>query len=63
MHWGIGEISSSLIPGGQVPAPMHCDGICLGSTLEVDGVEILTKGDFVHPELIESAQRLQKPIL
>jgi len=63
MHWGIGEISNSLIPGGQVPAPMHCDGICLGCSLEADGVEILRNGNYVHPELMESAKQLRKPIL
>ena len=63
MHWGIGEISNNLIPGGQVPAPMHCDGICLGCTLEADGVEILRNGNFVHPEMAEVAERLRKPIL
>ncbi len=63
MHWGIGEISNNLIPGGQVPAPMHCDGICLGCTLEADGVEILRNGNFVHPRLERLAKALKEPIL
>jgi len=63
MHWGIGEISNNLIPGGQVPAPMHCDGICLGCSLEVDGVSVLKSGNFVHPELLDPARRLRKPVL
>jgi 2,5-dihydroxypyridine 5,6-dioxygenase len=63
MHWGIGEISNSLIPGGQIPAPMHCDGICLGCSLEADGAPILTNGNFVHPDLVELAVKLREPIL
>ena len=63
MHWGIGEITEKLIPGGQVPAPMHCDGICLACSLEADGVEVLSNGSFVHPELHALAERLRKPVL
>jgi len=59
VHWGIGEISAGLIPGGQVIAPMHCDGTCLSATLEVDGQVLLKEGDFVGP-LADLGRQLKK---
>ncbi|MEM3484638.1 MAG: hypothetical protein QXI12_03365 [Candidatus Methanomethyliaceae archaeon] len=49
VHWGIGEVSAGLIPGGQIVAPVHCDGSCLAASIEVDGEYILKRGEFVGP--------------
>lgn len=62
VHWGIGEISEGLIPGGQVIAPMHCDGTCLSATLEADGRVLLKEGDFVGP-LADLAKQLKKQMV
>jgi leucyl aminopeptidase (aminopeptidase T) len=62
-HWGIGEISNTLIPGGQRPAPMHCDGTCLRSTLYVDGTEVVREGEFIIEELFQLASKLKQMVI
>jgi leucyl aminopeptidase (aminopeptidase T) len=52
-EWGIGNH-----PG--MPAPSHSDGICLNSSIWLDGTQILDKGISVHPELSKLAKKLGK---
>ena len=63
-EWGLGNVGPQLapdIPGG-IPAASHCDGICLNSSVWLDGVQILDKGVVVGPtpELVELARKLGK---
>ena len=52
-EWGIGNHP------GQ-PAPSHTDGICLNSSVWLDGGQILDKGKCVHTKLSELAKKLGK---
>ena len=49
-EWGIGNVGGHLIPGG-IPAPTHSDGICLNTSVWLDGVQIMDKGVLIDPEL------------
>ncbi|MDI6868266.1 MAG: aminopeptidase [Coprothermobacterota bacterium] len=59
-EWGIGHIGELLIPGGAVPAPSHSDGVCLNSSVWLDGVQILDKGQVMGTELKKLAAKLGK---
>jgi len=52
-EWGVGNH-----PG--MPAPSHSDGICLNSSVWLDGEQVLDEGRSVHPELAELARKLGK---
>lgn len=58
-EWGIGNVGPILYPGG-ISGPSHSDGICLNSSVFLDGVQILDKGTFVEPKLKELAKKLGK---
>lgn len=63
-EWGFGNVGPQLvsdIPGG-IPAASHTDGICLNSSVWLDGVQILDKGVVVGPtpEIVEYARQLGK---
>lgn len=58
-EWGIGNVGPILIPGG-ISGPSHSDGICLNSSVWLDGVQILDKGVFIEPELKELSKKLGK---
>jgi len=52
-EWGVGNH-----PG--MPAPSHSDGICLNSSVWLDGEQILEEGRSIHPKLAELAKKLGK---
>lgn len=52
-EWGIGSYSGR-------PAPSHSDGICLNSSVTLDGKQIVDRGKIVHSELAELASKLGK---
>jgi leucyl aminopeptidase (aminopeptidase T) len=61
-EWGWGNVGATLtpdIPGG-IPAPAHTDGICLNSSVWIDGVQVLDKGTVVGPnqKIIDLAHKL-----
>lgn len=58
-EWGIGNVGPFLVPGG-ISGPSHSDGICLNSSVWLDGIQILDKGRFIHAELKELAKKLGK---
>lgn len=58
-QWGIGNVGQSLIPGG-VFAPSHSDGVCLNTSVWLDGVQIMEKGQVLEPELVALAKKLGK---
>ncbi len=58
-EWGIGNVGPILIPGG-ISGPSHSDGICLNSSVWLDGVQIMDKGQVLDPELQALAKKLGK---
>lgn len=63
-EWGFGNVGPQLvsdIPGG-IPAASHSDGICLNSSVWLDGVQILDEGVVVGPtpEIVALAKKLGK---
>lgn len=51
-EWGIGNICPRLVPDipGGVKAASHCDGICLNSSVWLDGKKVLDNGKIVNFE-------------
>jgi len=63
-EWGFGNVGPQLvsdIPGG-IPASSHSDGICLNSSVWIDGKQFLDKGVVVGPtdEIVALARNLGK---
>ncbi|CAM3850708.1 aminopeptidase [Parendozoicomonas haliclonae] len=52
-EWGIGYVHPLDAPPHGIDAKSHCDGICLNSSVWVDGVQVLDTGKVVHPKLKE----------
>lgn len=50
-EWGIGYVSPYDAPPAGQDAKSHCDGICLNSSVWLDGVQIMDEGRMVDPEL------------
>lgn len=59
-EWGLGYLSPMDAPPCGIDAPSHCDGICLNSSVWLDGVPITDRGEVVHPELRPLADKLTK---
>jgi len=58
-EWGIGQVGPMSVPGG-IAAPSHADGICLNSSVWLDGIQIMDKGQLLDPELKDLAKKLGK---
>lgn len=63
-EWGFGNVGPQIvsdIPGG-IPAASHSDGICLNSSVWLDGKPILIDGEVVGPteEIVALARKLGK---
>ncbi len=50
-EWGLGYLGAADAPPDGIDAPSHTDGICLNSTVILDGEKILDKGKLVDEEL------------
>jgi leucyl aminopeptidase (aminopeptidase T) len=59
-EWGIGYVDQSLTGGEPIPASSHTDGICLNTSVWLDGKQIFDKGRVVGPELAKLAKKLGK---
>jgi len=59
-EWGVGHIGPSIAPPDGIPAASHSDGICLNTSVWLDGEQLLDKGKVVHKDLIEMAKKLGK---
>ena len=57
-EWGLGYLSPVDAPPDGIQAKSHMDGICLNSSVWLDGVQILHEGVVVHPDLKDLADRL-----
>jgi len=57
-EWGIGDIGAMLIEPDGIPAPSHTDGICLNTSVWLDGRQIMDTGRVVDPELMPFAEKL-----
>ncbi len=58
-EWGMGY-QGPFFKGKVGEAPTHADGICLNSSVWIDGEKITEEGKVVHPELAELAKKLGK---
>jgi len=58
-EWGIGNVGAILVPGG-ISGSSHSDGICLNSSVWLDKVQIMDKGQLLDPELKKLAEKLGK---
>ncbi len=59
-EWGLGYVGPMLTGGEPIKAPSHTDGICLNTSVWLDGKQIWDKGRTVHPELAKLAKKLGK---
>ena len=57
-EWGLGYLSPVDAPPDGIQASSHCDGLCLDSSVWLDGVQILDKGVVIHPDLKPLADQL-----
>jgi leucyl aminopeptidase (aminopeptidase T) len=58
-QWGIGNVGPTAVPGG-ISGPSHMDGICLNSSVWLDGEQITDTGSVVHKDLADMARALGK---
>jgi len=59
-EWGIGYLGTLLTGGKPIDAPSHSDGICLNTSVWLDGKQIWDKGKAVDSKLAELAKKLGK---
>ncbi len=52
-EWGIGYVSPLEAPPDGLNAKSHTDGICLNSSVWIDGRQIMDQGKIIDPELLE----------
>lgn len=59
-EWGIGYLVAADAPPEGIRARSHCDGICLNSSVWLDGENILDRGMVTHPELKKLEEKLKE---
>jgi 2,5-dihydroxypyridine 5,6-dioxygenase len=59
-EWGIGQVGPMYIPPDGIKGPSHTDGICLNTSVWLDGVQIMDKGVLLDPELKKLTKELGK---
>lgn len=57
-EWGLGHVGGMLIPPDGIPGPSHSDGICMNTSVWLDGKQIMDCGHVVDPELQKLAKEL-----
>jgi len=57
-EWGIGSVPGTIVPPDGFPAPSHCDGICMNSSVWLDGKQVLDTGVFIESRLVQLAKKL-----
>ena len=58
-EWGMGY-QGPMFEGSLGDAVSHADGICLNSTVWLDGTQIMDQGKLTHPKLADLAHRMGK---
>jgi|GEM_PF-7024345 len=58
IKWGLGS-QSATFKGRLGLAKSHTDGICMNPTVWADGSKVIEKGEYVHPEFKDLADRLR----
>ncbi len=58
-EWGLGY-QGPMFKAKDYQAPSHADGICLNSSVWIDGEQITDEGKVIHKELAELAGKLGK---
>ncbi len=58
-EWGFGY-QGPFFKGKGIDAKSHVDGICLNSSVWIDGEQIMDKGRLLHPNLAELAAKIGK---
>lgn len=56
-EWGMGYQSATDAPPDGIMAKSHTDGICLNSSVWLDGVQLMDNGTVVHPEVKDLAEK------
>ena len=59
-EWGIGYVSEIDAPPCGQDAKSHTDGICLNSSVWLDGVQIMDEGKIVDPVLKELMPEMEQ---
>ena len=59
-EWGIGHIGPMLIKPNGILGPSHSDGICLNSTVWLDGTKVMNEGKQINRELIYLAKKMKR---
>lgn len=59
-EWGIGSVGPSLLPPNGIPAPSHCDGTCLDSSVWLDGKAVTQEGEIADKDLLPMAEKLMR---
>lgn len=59
-EWGLGYLSAEDAPPSGIDAKSHCDGICLNSSIWLDGKQIMDNGVIIEPSLIKLAEDIKK---
>ncbi len=57
-EWGIGSVPGTIVPPDGFPGPSHTDGICLNSSVWLDGKLVMSEGEFIEPQLVELAKQV-----
>ncbi|MEA1964672.1 MAG: aminopeptidase [Candidatus Aerophobetes bacterium] len=57
-EWGIGNIGAILVAPDGIPAASHTDGICLNTSVWLDGKQFMDEGKITEPDLEKLAQKL-----
>ena len=58
-EWGLGYLSPIDAPPAGIDAKSHTDGICLNSSVWLDGELIMDKGNVINPELKALVDKLK----
>lgn len=59
-QWGFGYLSPMDAPPEGIPAKSHCDGICLNSSVWLDGKQIMENGKIIDEELVVLADKIKR---
>lgn len=59
-EWGFGHQGSNYTGTVAREAPSHIDGICLNSTVYLDGTMITKEGEVIDPELKKLAEKVRR---